>query len=153
MMKRRIYLAGGCFWGLEAFLKQLPGVLNTQVGYANGRTEAPSYEAVCHQDTGHAETVEVGYDAEELPLTLLLQAFLAVIDPTSRNRQGNDYGTQYRSGIYYTEAQERPQLEAVLHANDDVSITSPPITGIFGVINYSYASKVKVGYANAKAVV
>ncbi len=148
MMKRRIYLAGGCFWGLEAFLKQLPGVLNTQVGYANGRTEAPSYEAVCHQDTGHAETVEVGYDAEELPLTLLLQAFLAVIDPTSRNRQGNDYGTQYRSGIYYTEAQERPQIEAVLQQAQR-AYQQPIVTEVEPLRHFYPAEEVHQDYLTA----
>lgn len=140
MEKRRIYLAGGCFWGLEAYLKQLPGVLDTQVGYANGRTEAPSYEAVCHKHTGHAETVEVSYDAEELPLALLVQAFLAVIDPTSRNRQGNDYGTQYRSGIYYTDAQERPLIEAVL-GQEQLDYLQPIVTEVAPLEHFYPAEK------------
>ena len=114
MEKSTIYLAGGCFWGIEAFMRQLPGVLTVRAGYANGWTEAPTYEAICRQDTGHAETVEVVYDPKELPLALLAEAFLAVIDPTSRNRQGNDCGSQYRSGIYYTEEAERTLLAAVL---------------------------------------
>ena len=79
MEKHTIYLAGGCFWGMEAFMRQLPGVLEVRAGYANGHTTtAPTYEAVCRQDTGHAETVEVIYDPSELPLALLVQAFLAV---------------------------------------------------------------------------
>lgn len=105
-MLREIYLAGGCFWGLEAYLKKLPGVKKTQVGYANGRTEHPSYQDVCHRHTGHAETVKVTYQPEVLSLEVLLKAFFRVVDPTSENRQGWDIGTQYRSGIYYVDEEE-----------------------------------------------
>lgn len=128
MEKHTIYLAGGCFWGMEAFMRQLPGVLEVRAGYANGRTTtAPTYEAVCRQDTGHAETVEVIYDPSELPLALLVQAFLAVIDPTSLNKQGNDRGSQYRSGIYYTKKTERPLLEAILR-QEQVHYAQPIVT-------------------------
>lgn len=127
MEKRVIYLAGGCFWGMEAFARQLPGVLDVQAGYANGWTAMPTYEAVCRQDTGYSETVEVIYDGEELPLALLAEAFLAVIDPTSRDQQGNDRGNQYRSGIYYTEEAERPLLEAVLR-QEQVHYDAPIVT-------------------------
>ena len=96
-----LYLAGGCFWGLEAFLKRLPGVRRTVAGYANGSTENPSYRDVCNWNTGHAETVAVTYDRRILPTDVLLDGFFEVVDPTSLNRQGNDAGTQYRSGIYW----------------------------------------------------
>ena len=102
-MLKEIYLAGGCFWGLEAYLKRLPGVVQTQTGYANGRTESPTYQDVCHRHTGHAETVKTVYQPEILSLALLLKAFFRVIDPTSENRQGWDIGEQYRTGIYYLE--------------------------------------------------
>lgn len=101
-----IYLAGGCFWGTEKYLSMIKGVVETEVGYANGRTEDPSYEDVCRKDTGHAETVKVTYDPEQISLSLLLKLFYDAIDPLSVNRQGNDVGTQYRSGIYYVDEED-----------------------------------------------
>ena len=104
---KEIYLAGGCFWGPQKYLSLIPGVVKTGVGYANGRTEAPSYEDVCHNDTGHAETVKVEYDSGVLSLATLLALFYDAIDPTSVNRQGHDTGTQYRTGIYYVDNADR----------------------------------------------
>ena len=113
-MSKIIYLAGGCFWGVEAYFQRIPGVLSTKCGYANGKTENPSYKEVCQKDTGHAETVEIYYDEEKLPLKNLLRYYLRIIDPTSLNKQGNDQGTQYRTGIYYVEEKDREIIEAVL---------------------------------------
>ena len=96
-----IYLAGGCFWGCQKYFDRLPGVVETEVGYANGRTEHPTYEQVKHENTGHAETVRVVYDDQRLPLKDLLASYAAVIDPTVKDRQGEDVGRQYRTGIYY----------------------------------------------------
>lgn len=98
-----IYLAGGCFWGTQKYFSLIKGVKNTQVGYANGNTANPSYEQVCHNNTGHAETVKIQYNPKEASLDFILDMFYDVIDPTSVNRQGNDRGTQYRSGIYYVD--------------------------------------------------
>lgn len=98
---REIYLAGGCFWGVEAYLARVRGVFKTEVGYANGHTSNPSYEDVCGKNTGHAETVRLKYAPEILPLEKLLEAYFSIIDPCSVNRQGGDFGTQYRTGIYY----------------------------------------------------
>jgi len=103
---KEIYLAGGCFWGLEKYLGNIPGVTATETGYANGKTEKPTYEEVCRQDTGHAEAVRLSYDASQISLSRLLSLFYKVIDPTSLNRQGNDVGSQYRSGIYYTDQED-----------------------------------------------
>lgn len=100
---REVYLAGGCFWGLEAYLDQIEGVEETEVGYANGSTTDPTYEDVLYQDTGHAETVYVRYDSSRLTLDELLIYYLRAIDPTLLNRQGMDMGTQYRTGIYVTD--------------------------------------------------
>ena len=111
---RTIYLAGGCFWGTEKYLSELEGVVTTEVGYANGRTENPSYEDVCYKNTGHAETVKVEYDASILPLKDLLKLFYEVIDPVSINRQGNDVGTQYRTGIYYVDETDLPIIKESL---------------------------------------
>jgi peptide methionine sulfoxide reductase msrA/msrB len=98
-----IYLAGGCFWGTEKYLSSIRGVLSTQVGYANGKTENPTYEEVCYRNTGHAEAVRVVYDPEVIPLAFLLELYYESIDPVSVNRQGGDHGTQYRTGIYYVD--------------------------------------------------
>ena len=106
--KAEIYLAGGCFWGTEHYLKQIEGVTETQTGYANGHGKNPSYQEVCTDKTGFAEAVRVVYDPERLPLSLLLQLYFKSINPTSLNRQGNDIGTQYRTGIYYTTADDLP---------------------------------------------
>lgn len=100
-MKKEIYFAGGCFWGIEAFLKKINGVLDTEVGFANGKTAHPTYEDVCYKNTGHAETVKVLYDPAVISLEKLIRIFFKSIDPTSLNRQGNDCGTQYRAGIYF----------------------------------------------------
>ena len=113
-MSKIIYLAGGCFWGVEAYFQRISGVLSTKCGYANGKTENPSYKEVCQKDTGHAETVEIYYDEEKLPLKNLLRYYLRIIDPTSLNKQGNDQGTQYRTGIYYVEEKDKEIIEAVL---------------------------------------
>lgn len=109
-----LYLAAGCFWGAQHFLRQLPGVISTRVGYANGRTEHPSYEQVKHENTGHAETVEVVYDETVLPTSELVNCYFLTIDPTSVNKQGEDEGEQYRTGIYYTDAALVPTLRAEL---------------------------------------
>ena len=111
---KTIYLAGGCFWGTEKYLEQIKGVVSTEVGYANGRTENPSYEDVCYKNTGHAETVKVEYDANVLSLKDLLTLFYEVIDPTSVNRQGNDVGTQYKTGIYYIDEVDLPIIKESL---------------------------------------
>ena len=115
---KTIYLAGGCFWGTEHFIRQFRGVLSTEVGYANGRTENPSYEDVRYQNTGHAETVKVIFDETVLPVKKLLDYYFLSIDPLSVNQQGHDVGTQYRTGIYYEDASLLPDIEAVIRAEE-----------------------------------
>ena len=109
---KRIYLAGGCFWGVQKFFDQFDGVIATEVGYANGPDAAPSYQEVC-ASSGHAETVRVDYDESVIPLGKLLDYYFMIIDPLSVNRQGHDEGVQYRTGVYYTEDAQRPEIEAV----------------------------------------
>ena len=111
MIEQRIYLAGGCFWGTQKFFDQFDGVLSTRVGYANGPTENPNYQQVC-ASSGHAETVEIVFDPERISLTSLLDYYFLTIDPTSYHRQGGDMGIQYRTGIYYTDDAQLPELEA-----------------------------------------
>jgi len=113
MKRQEIYLAGGCFWGTEHFFKLIEGVLETQVGFANGHTEDPTYQEVYTDTTGFAETVRVVYDAERVPLEFLLNMYFKAIDPTSLNRQGHDEGTRYRTGIYYTDEAELPVINKV----------------------------------------
>lgn len=102
-MNRRaqIIVAGGCFWGVEEFFRQIDGVLSTEVGYAQSQSDAPTYQEVCSGVTGAVEAVKILYNPESLPLNKLLEYFFLIIDPTLLNQQGNDVGTQYRTGLYY----------------------------------------------------
>lgn len=100
---KEIYLAGGCFWGLEAYMSRVYGVYDVSSGYANGTTENPTYEDLVYRNSGHAETVHVLYDPYRVDIETLLTYYFKVIDPTAVNRQGNDKGLQYRTGIYYTD--------------------------------------------------
>lgn len=103
MTKRQVILAGGCFWGLEELIRQQPGVLDTEVGYAGGTNANPTYE----NHPGHAEVVQITYDADQTDLKHLLDFFFRVHDPTTLNRQGNDVGTSYRSTIFYADEKEK----------------------------------------------
>lgn len=109
-----VYLAGGCFWGVEAYFERIDGVLDAVSGYANGRTENPTYEDVVYRKTGHAETVQVVYNPDKLSLDDILQYYYRIIDPTSLNKQGNDRGEQYRTGIYSTTEAEQERVAASL---------------------------------------
>ena len=113
MTERTIYLGGGCFWGLQGYIRQIPGIVSTEVGYANGPTTNPSYEDVCH-DSGHVEALKVIYDADTLSLNHLIQYFLRAIDPFSINKQGGDEGIQYRTGIYYTHNEDKSIIDGTL---------------------------------------
>lgn len=106
-----IVVAGGCFWGVEEYYRQLKGVISTRVGYAQGVSDHPTYEAVCTMETGHTEVVEVTYDSGQLSLEKILEHLFRMIDPTSLNQQGNDVGTQYRTGVYYKTREERNIIE------------------------------------------
>lgn len=140
-----IYLAGGCFWGVEAYMKKLPGVYDTNVGYANGHTENPSYEQVCTGKTGFAETVKVDYDASKITTAQLLDGFFVVVDPTSVNRQGNDRGDQYRSGIFYTDEGDKAIAEAAL-ARQQKKYKAPVVTQVEPLSNYYKAEEYHQAY-------
>ena len=107
-----IYLAGGCFWGLQGYFNCVPGVIDTQVGYANGKILNPSYAEVCSGNTGFVEAVRVRYNEKEISLEEILELYFQVIDPTIKNRQGNDIGTQYRTGIYFHKSSD---YERIMH--------------------------------------
>ena len=110
-MKKEIYLAGGCFWGTEKYLSNIGGIIETDAGYANGTTQNPTYEEVCDGNTGYAETVRVVYDTQKASLPFILNLYYDVIDPTTINRQGGDVGSQYRTGIYYTDEEDKEIIQ------------------------------------------
>lgn len=152
---KEIYFAGGCFWGTEHFMKQIRGVESTEVGYANGTIENPTYRQVCTGKTGFAETVKVVYDPKEVALNLLLDLYFKTIDPTSLNRQGGDQGTQYRTGIYYTDPADLPVIEAAikklasLYARP-VVIEIKPLSNFYAAEDYhqDYLDKNRGGYCH-----
>lgn len=153
--QKEIWLAGGCFWGTEEYLRGLNGIVHTSVGYANGRTEQPSYEEVCKLNTGHAETVHVVYNAMVLPLPFLLSLYFQSIDPVSLNQQGNDVGVQYRTGIYYSDKADLPEIEQALREltaeiNQEAVIEVAPIENYYLADSYhqAYLQKNPSGYCH-----
>lgn len=120
---KRIYLAGGCFWGLQKYFDQFDGIAGTEVGYANGPDRAPTYKEVC-ADSGHAETLKIDYDEKVISLEKILDLYFEVIDPLSVNRQGHDSGIQYRTGIYYTESSQLPEIRKV-YGREEAKAGSP----------------------------
>lgn len=150
-----IYLAGGCFWGVEGYFKRIEGVKGTTCGYANGRTENPSYEDVCRHDTGHAETVKVDFDDEVISLEDLLIYYFRIIDPVSVNKQGNDVGTQYRTGIYYTDESQLPVIKVAIGReqrkyNEKIAVEVLPIENFYTAEEYhqDYLDKNLNGYCH-----
>lgn len=129
-----IYLAGGCFWGLQKFFDQFHGILETETGYANGPDTAPGYEDVC-AGSGHAETLRIIYDEGKIDLKQLLDYYFLVIDPLSVNKQGNDTGIQYRTGIFYTDAKQLPQIQAVM-AQQEKKAGAPLATAVEPLRNF-----------------
>ena len=105
---KEIILAGGCFWGVEAYINTLKGIISTKVGYANGNIDDPTYEKVCKSNTGFAEACHITYDENTISLEELLDAYWKIVDPTVENRQGHDIGSQYRTGIYFVEDEDLP---------------------------------------------
>ena len=142
---KEIYLAGGCFWGTEKYFSLVPGIVETEVGYANGNTQNPTYEDVCYRDTGHAETVKVRYNPNEIRLEFILKLFYDVIDPTSVNRQGNDVGTQYRTGIYYVDEKDK---DIILNSVKELqkSYTKPIAIEVMPLRNYYAAEEYHQDY-------
>ena len=149
-----IYLAGGCFWGVQKYFDQFDGVLATEVGYANGPEEAPSYRDVCNS-SGHAETVKIEYDPEVISLTDLLGYYFMVIDPLSINRQGNDRGVQYRTGIYYTDESQLPEIKTVYREQEEkagakLAVEMEPLKNFYTAEEYhqKYLDKNPGGYCH-----
>jgi len=138
MAIEQVTLGGGCFWCLEAVYEQVDGVTAVESGYCNGELPNPTYEQVCSGRTGHAEVVKVCFDSERISLREVLEIFFAVHDPTSLNRQGNDVGTQYRSGIYFTSAEQQRVAQAVL-AEVQAALGGRVVTELLPLQHYSRA--------------
>jgi peptide-methionine (S)-S-oxide reductase len=138
MDRQVITLGGGCFWCVEAVFELVDGVLAVESGYCNGQLHNPSYEAVCTGTTGHAEVVRVSFDAERIGLREVLEIFFTLHDPTTLNRQGNDVGTQYRSGIYLENAGQEAVVRDVLAVAQDAH-GGKVVTEIEARHNYSQA--------------
>lgn len=154
---KEIYLAGGCFWGMEHFLQFIRGVEKTEVGYANSIQPNPSYEEVCSGKTLAAETVKVIYNPDVLSLKLLLETYFKAIDPTSVNKQGGDEGLQYRTGIYYTSEEDVAIIQEVFKEVAGL-YTRPVITEIKPLENFyaaedyhqDYLEKNPTGYCHIR---
>jgi peptide methionine sulfoxide reductase msrA/msrB len=154
-MTKEIYLAGGCFWGTEHFFKQIEGVLETEVGFANGHTENPTYKEVYTDETGFAETVYVKFDSDVVSLEFLLNMFFKAIDPTSLNKQGEDEGTRYRTGVYYTNADDLAIIEKVFAQeqqkfDEPLAVEKLPLQNYYSAEEYhqDYLDKNPTGYCH-----
>lgn len=133
-----ITLGGGCFWCLEAVYEQVDGVLAVESGYSNGHVPNPTYEQVCGGDTGHAEVVRVRFDPARITLREVLEIFFVIHDPTTLNRQGNDVGTQYRSGIYLEDAGQEAEVREVLAEVNELN-KGRVVTEVLPLASYSKA--------------
>ena len=151
----RIYLAGGCFWGVEGYFKKIEGVVDTACGYANGNSENPSYEDVCLRNTGHAETVKIDFDDDIISLEDLLIYYFRIIDPISVNKQGNDVGIQYRTGIYYTNEAQISVIESAIireqsKHTEKIAVEVLPLKNFYNAEEYhqDYLDKNPNGYCH-----
>lgn len=152
---KEIYLAGGCFWGTEHYFKQIRGVISTEAGYANGNTSNPTYEKVYTDTTGFAECVKICYDSDIVELRLLLEMYFRSIDPTSLNRQSNDVGTRYRTGIYYTTTDDLATIEEVYNdiqriIGEELMVELEPLRSFYPAEEYhqDYLDKNPAGYCH-----
>lgn len=152
---KQIWLAGGCFWGVEAYFLQLKGVLSTRVGYGQGVTEQPTYQQVCTGMTGHTEVCEVTYDEMVLPLPKILEHFFRIIDPTTLNRQGPDWGTQYRTGVYYTADEDKAVINGFIEKMQTrytapIVVEVEPVAHFYPAEEYhqQYLAKTPGGYCH-----
>lgn len=155
MIMKKIWLAGGCFWGVEAYFQQLKGVVSTKVGYGQGQRENPTYQQVCSGMTGHTEVCEITYDETLLSLEKILEHFFRIIDPVTLNRQGPDQGTQYRSGVYYSDEEERKLILTFIKEQqsayrEPIVVEVEPVRNFYAAEDYhqKYLQKTPGGYCH-----
>ena len=146
-MSSVIYLAAGCFWGVQEKLKQIPGVLETEVGYSGGKIQNPTYEEVCRGDTGHAEVCKVTFESSSMDN--LLEGFFEIHDPTQLNRQGMDIGDQYRSAIFVTSPEQKQKAQACVEKLN-LSHSSEIVTKVEDFSNYTKAEEYHQDYVQKK---
>ncbi|MFZ7131394.1 MAG: peptide-methionine (S)-S-oxide reductase MsrA [Eubacteriales bacterium] len=142
---KNIVFSGGCFWGVEAYFQRISGVMHTKVGFANGTTINPTYEDVCTGKTNHAEAVIIQYDEKIITLQQLLDKYWKIIDPTLLNKQGNDRGTQYRTGIYYLQDEDIAVIEASRNTFQD-KLEKPIVTEIMPLEKFFEAEEYHQNY-------
>ena len=154
---KEIVFAGGCFWGVEEFFSRINGVRKTEVGYANGNIKNPTYELVCRTDTGFAEAVYIIYDESKVKLDYLIDKYFSIIDPTSLNKQGNDRGKQYRTGIYYLDKDDlniinSKILEEAKKYDKKIVVEVEPLKNYYPAEEYhqKYLKKNPFGYCHIK---
>ena len=151
-MIKTIYIAGGCFWGVEGYYKKLKGVISTDVGYANGDKENPTYEEVKHHMASHAECLKLEYDSDIISLEKVLEHFLRFVDPYSVDKQGEDSGHQYRSGVYYTDINDKDIIKRYLdkNLNSNYKIEILPLLNFYLAEEYhqDYLDKNPDGYCH-----
>ncbi len=152
---KEIYLAGGCFWGVEEYFRRIEGISYTEVGYANGIIENPTYEEVCRQNTGYSETVYLKYEEDKISLRDVLKRYFKIIDPTLLDRQGPDIGNQYRTGIYYVDKSDLPVIEKEIEIlqtkyKEKIQVEVLPITKYYKAEEYhqKYLQKNPLGYCH-----
>ncbi|MDR7148330.1 peptide-methionine (S)-S-oxide reductase [Hydrogenophaga palleronii] len=132
-----LVLGGGCFWCTESVYKEVRGVTDVESGYSNGHVKQPSYEQVCTGDTGHNEVVRLEYDPTVISTREILEIFFVIHDPTTLNRQANDVGTQYRSGIYFTTPEQQAEAQAIIdELTKDDAFGRPIVTEVLALNNY-----------------
>jgi len=152
---KKIWLAGGCFWGVEAYFQQLKGVLETRVGYGQGEKDNPTYQQVCSGTTGYTEVCELTYNEVIIPLEKVLEHFFRIINPTTLNRQGADQGTQYRTGVYYADNEEKEVIVNFIHTmqtyhTDEIVVEVKPVKNFYLAEEYHqhYLQKTTGGYCH-----
>ncbi len=154
MARKEIYFAGGCFWGVDKFMSSLPGVISTRSGYANGIVENPTYQQVTTGKTLARECVKVEYDSDQIHLKTLTFCYFSIIDPTLKNRQGNDIGSQYQTGIYYTNDEDRLVIDEVvsieMQRSESMEIEIEPLKNFYDAEEYhqGYLDKNPEGYCH-----
>jgi len=129
-MKQTAIFAAGCFWGVQFYFDEVPGVIETEAGYTGGHTDKPTYEQVCSHTSGHAEAVKIDFDPDSVSYETLLRQFFRMHDPTTLNRQGPDVGDQYRSAVFYTDEQQKKAAQKIIEELNESEFNGKIVTSL-----------------------